>query len=112
MVKQALKIAVTTRVDNPRPTTTGVKNGIDYDAEVLVTDEAGITSRWSGEVTYAPSQYDGALIPYGPSIDHWMSGSLIKALNEPWIAAHRKLVKAITKSLGGGEGVESFDVAL
>jgi hypothetical protein len=112
MTNNALAIAVTTRVENPRPTTTGVKNGVDYDAEVMVTDEAGITSRWSGEVTYAPAQADGSLVPYGPSVEHWMSGSLIKAINEPWIVAHGKLVKAITKSLGGGEGIESFDVML
>jgi len=112
MTDQALTIVVTTRVEKPRPTTTGVKNGVDYDAEVVVTDEAGITSRWSGEVTYAPAQYDGTLVPYGPSVDYWMSGSLISALKEPWIAAHGKLVKAITKSLGGGEGTESFDVSL
>jgi len=112
MMKQALTIAVTTRVENPRPTSTGVKAGVDYDAEIMVTDEAGITSRWSGEVTYAPSRHDGTLVPYGPSVDYWMSGSLIKALNEPWIAAHGKLVKAITKSLMGGEGIESFDVSL
>ena len=112
MTNRALTIAITTRVENPRPTTTGVKDGVDYDAEVMVTNEAGITSRWRGEVTYAPAQYDGALVPYGPSVDYWMSGSLIKAINEPWIAAHGKLVKAITKSLGGGEGTEFLDVSL
>lgn len=112
MPKQALTIAVTTRVENPSPTTTGVKDGVDYDAEMMVTDEAGATYKWRGAVTYAPAQYDGKLVPYGPSIDHWMSGPLVKAINTPWIAAHSKLVKAIVKSLGGGEGTESFDVTV
>jgi hypothetical protein len=111
MTKPASTIAITTVVENPRPTSTGVAKGVDYDADIMVTDEAGITTRWRGELTYAP-QHDGTLVPYGNSVDYWMSGSLIKALNTPWIAAHSKLVKAITKSLGGGEGTESFDVSL
>lgn len=105
-------ITIATNVTNARPTTTGVSDGVDYDAEVAVTDEDGITTRWSGKLTYAPTRYDGGLAPFGDAVDHWMSDSLLKAINEPWIAAHGKLTKAIIKSLGSGEGAESIDVEI
>lgn len=106
-----IEITVTTRVTRPRPTGTDVNLGVDYDAELSVTDEAGVTSMWTGELTYAPG-HDGNLEPYGNGLDHWMTHGIIKALETPWIAAHERLVDAIVESLGGGEGVETIQVSL
>lgn len=106
-----MKVFVRTRVKNPRPTATGVRNGIDYDAELWVQDEVGEVYAWHGGLTYAPD-HDGRLVPYGNRLEMWMEHSLSKALNEPWIAAHRRLVEAIVASLGGGEGNEEFEVEL
>jgi len=112
MTIRTFTITVATRVENPRPTTTGVEGGVDYDAELTLTHESGATSQWRGEVTYAPAQYDGRLIPCGPPVDRWMSDSLTRALREPRIARHRKLLEAITESLGSGEGIKSSDVSI
>lgn len=105
-------ITITIRVENPRPTRTDVDGGVDYDAAIAVTDEAGVTSRWSGHVTYEPDPVNGGLVPTGHARDCWMSSDLIAAIETSWIAAHDQIVHAIVKSLGGGEGVETFEVAL
>lgn len=106
-----MTITIETRVENPRPTTTGVTGGVDYDASLWVTDEAGERSHWGGELTYAPGA-DGALQPYGGSVDHWIGDSLMDAIRTPWIAAHERLVAAIVRSLGDGPGVETIEVVL
>lgn len=104
-------IKVTTRIQSPRPTSTDVPNGVDYDVELWVIDEVGATNRWDGEVTYAPN-HEGNLVPYGDGLDHWLSGSLISAIDKSWLSAHPRLVKAIVNSLANGEGVDEFEVTL
>lgn len=106
-------ITIETSVSNPRPTDVGVRDGVDYDAELWVTDETGERFGWRGELTYAPAQHDhDQLVPYGGGIDHWMSSDLISAIRTPWIAAHQSLVDAIVQSLGSGEGNETIEVRL
>jgi hypothetical protein len=109
--KLNITITVHTSIATPRPTTTGVRDGIDYDAELVIIDEVGETRRWSGELTYAPGR-DGALVPYGGQLDHWVSDSLLRALRTPWIAAHKALVDQIVESLSTGPGREMFKVKL
>src|SRR4051812_36862638 len=106
---RGIKIRVETIVRNARPTSYDVHDGVDYDAWLTVTDEAGITSAWRGELTYSPD-HDGNLVPYGTSIHTWMSAGLIRGVREPWIAAHDRLVDAIIEALGGGVGEEEFTV--
>ncbi len=105
-------IVVETRVTGHRPTEYGVRNGVDYDAELWVTD-AGVRHAWQGALTYAPDPgRAGELAPYGGAIDHWMSAELVRALRTPWVAAHQRLVDAIVQSLGDGPGVETITVVL
>lgn len=103
-------ITVTTRVETPTPTRTDVADGIDYSAEIQITDEIGEKHRWVGAVTFAPDHVNGGLVPVGDSIDCWMTAPLVKAIETPWVAAHPALVKAIVKSLRGGAGVETFEI--
>ena len=104
------ELTVTTRVENPSPTTTDITDGVDYDAEIQIIDEAGIKTVWHGHVTFAPDRVNGGLAPTGDSIDCWMSADLVKAIETPWVAAHKSLVRAIVKSLHGGVGVETFEI--
>ncbi len=109
----AISVLVSTRVHRPRPTAHGVRGGRDYGAELSIEDESGVTHRWSGELTYAPDPWSGGEFrPYGGQIDHWMSSELVRALRTPWVSAHPRLVAEIVRSLGGGPGVEAFQVAL
>lgn len=63
---------------NPRPTSTGVLNGIDVDVAVSLGDDP---EQIEGEVTLVPSQSDGSLVTYGDALDHWMSGELVRRLS-------------------------------
>ncbi len=63
-----MTITIETRIENPRPTTTGVTGGVDYDASLWVTDEAGERSHWDGELTYAPGA-DVESLGDGPGIE-------------------------------------------
>ena len=105
-----ITVTVTTRVENPTPTTTDITDGVDYNAEIHITDEAGTKTAWQGHVTFAPDHVNGGLAPTGDAIDCWMSAHLIKAIETPWVAAHESLVRAIVKSLSDGAGVETFEI--
>lgn len=105
-----MTIIVTTRVGNPSPTVTDTPDGIDYAAEIHVTDEAGITSVWQGSLIFAPDRINRGFAPVGDSRDCWMSPEMIQAIETPWIAAHEHLVNAIVESLRSGEGIETFEV--
>lgn len=108
-----LEILVETRVGRPRPTITGVRDGVDFDADLWITDECGDRYHWRGALTYAPApdpRQGGELVPYGGDVDHWMSGSLVAALRAPWIAAHADLVDAVVAQLGTGEGAATVSV--
>jgi hypothetical protein len=107
-----VKITIETSVARPRPTTTGVPHGIDYDADLWITDEAGVRHHWAAGLTYAPDPGRGDLVPYGNAIDHWMGDELVSAIRRPWVAAHPRLVEVIINSLGDGPGDETIEVTL
>ncbi len=102
-----MTITIETLVTRPRSTDTGVRDGVDYDAKVRITDASG-TRVLDGELTYAPDSYSGELVPYGPAVDYWMSGRLMASLRAIGGAVER----AIIESLAGGKGFETIEVTL
>lgn len=102
-----MTITIETLVTRPRSTDTGVRDGVDYDAEVRITDAAG-TRVLTGELTYAPDGYSGALVPFGDCVDMWMTGRLMDDL----AAIGGEVERAIIKSLAGGKGREMIEVSL
>lgn len=102
-----MAITIKTSVENPRPTTTGVRDGVDFDATVYLAEE-GVEWRFTITLTCVPAADDPRyLVPYGTSVDQWMSKS---PRNWPaWAQAHEKV---IVESLAGGEGVEEIEVEL
>lgn len=63
-------------VTNPRPSSC-LDGGTDFDCVVTIGDV-----RITGEITLAPSDYDGRLESYGTSIDSWMTAPLANGLRD------------------------------
>lgn len=69
-------------VSNPRPSTC-LDGGTDFDVYITI----GALSI-EGEITLAPSDYDGRLESYGTSIDSWMTAPLANGLRDAVLSAN------------------------
>jgi hypothetical protein len=103
-----MTITIETLVTRPRNTDTGVRDGVDYDAEVRITDADGAVRQLTGELTYAPDAYSGELRPYGPAVDYWMTGRLMADV----ASLGGEIARTIIASLAGGKGRETIEVTL
>jgi hypothetical protein len=63
-------------------TTTGVQGGLDVDVTVTID---GVDHE--GEVTLVPDAINGGHCAYGPSADYWVSGGLLKVLQDSFEGA-------------------------
>lgn len=81
----------TVTASNARPSgCVDMDGAIDVDVEVTI---GGRTI--SGEVTLVPSEYDGTLVSYGTSPDHWISGGLLASMRDLPDARFRTLCDAL-----------------
>lgn len=84
-----------------RSTCVDTEGALDYDVTVTIGD-----LEIEGEVTLAPSQYDGQLDSWGASPDHWVSDGLLRVLRDLPDARFREVLGTIRSACVSGEAVE------